>query len=500
MKNMSELQEKNLYNFGNSTSFDYQEHDEVTLWEVIRNFVPNVANTFLYFFINLIETHFLGKTKDLDLFNGVSLGSTYNLFFLIVANGFTDTLTIILPKNFALKKWDVIGRLTNQSRTIVFAYYLIYIVLTLSLSSNILYYLGGEDSSYILIANKFVIYTLPQIFLESQSDILIKYSESHMYYTPVLVSIILSGTTHLLGSFLLISHYNLGVVGSALATNLTYSVKLIYLLIHLRFLNPYQESFRWYDKSFFEDFGSTLKLSLITMISAFSQYNFTTISQIVANKTSKISYAKHIVLYNITSIFFSITYGNMSTICILVSNYIGKNSVKNIKKSIYYLAIIAAASFCILATIFYFLRHHFYFFFNQSYDVYNYPDMGGKLTFYLIIENLLDLIETFLMAILRTCEVYDSMILFLFLMQMIFHGFNLTFSTLILNFGLDGIYFSDCLNWICLISFWSIYITYKLDFQEVCNNNAKNEMALEIQDESSKLLNHSIDDTFGESI
>jgi Na+-driven multidrug efflux pump len=491
---MSELQEKNLNNLANSI-FEHQEDYYVTWWEVIRNFVPNVANTFLYFFINLIETHFLGKTNDLDLFNGVSLGSTYNLFFLIVANGFTDTLTIILPKNFALKKWDVIGRLTNQIRTIVFAYNLIYIVLTLLLSSKILYFLGGDDSSYILIANKFVIYTLPQIFLESQSDILIKYSESHMYYSPVLVSIILSGTTHLVGCCLLISHYNLGVVGSALATNLTYSVKLIYLLIHLKFFNPYQESFRWYDKSFFQDFGSTLKISLITMTSAFSQYNFTTISQIVANKTSKISYAKHIVLYNITSIFFSITYGCMSTICILVSNYIGKNSVINIKKSIYYLAIIAAASFCILATIFYFLRHHFYYFFNQSSDVYNTPDMGGKLTFYLIIENLLDLIETFLMAILRSCEVYDSNIIFLFLMQMIFHSFYSTFYTLILNFGLEGIYFSDCFNWICLISFWSIYIAYKLDFQEVCNNNMKNNMALEQDEESSVLLNHSKDDT-----
>jgi hypothetical protein len=80
-------------------------------------------------------------------------------------------------------------------------------------------------------------------------------------------------------------------------------------------------------------------------------------------------------------------------------------------------------------------------------------------------------------------------------MQLIFHGFNSTFYSLVLNFGLDGIYFSDCFNWICLISFWTIYIICKLDLHQVCSSYENQEKALSNEEEAMKLKNTSSQET-----
>jgi Na+-driven multidrug efflux pump len=476
------------------------QEEEITMKEVIRNLAPHIGSTLLNYFIKFIETHFLGETKDMSLFNGVALGSTYNLFFTVITSGFGDALEIILPRNFAMKKYDVLGRLTNQSRIILCIFFLLYVTFTLIFSSSILTLLGNEDdSNYIEIAEKFVLYTIPHIFLDSQNEIMVKYSESHLYYTPIIASMALAGVTHVLGCFFLINYFKLGVVGSALAINITYSVRFIYLFVHLKFFNPYPESFTWIDKNIFVDFTSTLKISVITMVTMFSQYNFFTITQLIANKLSKVSYAKYIVLSNCTYIFYSFIYAVMDTICLLVSIYIGKNSTKDIKKTINYLIILSAILYCGTGLFIYLLRYYLYEFFNANPMVYSTIDIQGKLTYYMLFENLLVLIGTFEMAILRSCEIYDYSSIFLFTMLLIYHGFNSTMNTSVLKYDLDGLYLSYFFILIILIFIWTIYLVFKLDFKLVCLNYSNEQMSLQKEEESLKFINLSRDETVDDS-
>jgi Na+-driven multidrug efflux pump len=464
------------------------EDSKLSICSILLTYLPVTANYFLYFFINFIETHFLGKLNDLNIYDGVGLGITYNLFFMFIGYGMVESLTIIIPRQFGNKNYREVSNNTKQVAIIVNIFFILYAIFSYFFSLKILSFFGNTNSSYISYAHQYVLYTIPRFILEINCEILEKFSESQLYFTPVTVSIIIAGLTHLIGCYFFIQYFNLGVIGVSLAINLTCMIKLLYLIMHIIVYNPLPMSLSWDLDGIFDNFPYILKLVLTTTANIFTQYNFSVISQIVANRTNKIDYAKYIVLYNSRFVIFSFSAGCGNTIGILISKYIGENSTEKIKEAIMKVLTIGGSIQIFMLIFLYFTRYKFFYFFNTNTIISNSRDMVESYIFVLLLENILDFIQTFMAFILRSCEVFQIESVFLFLMILILHAFNSPFLTFYFNFGITGVLLGDCFIWTFLSLCWLVYMVLKLDLENVCNNYMKQQKKVELKPEEIEIF------------
>jgi multidrug resistance protein, MATE family len=440
----------------------------------------------MYFFIAVVENHFIGRTKDITLMDGVGLGLLYNnviVYFLGI--GLVESMAVTLPKAFGNKNFRLIGIQTNQVRVIILFFFIIFVFINFFFSYDILYLIAGEDKSYIEIAHSYVIYTTPSLFLDLNFEIYGKYAESHLNYQPVVYSFIFSCFSHLISCYFLIDYLQLGVIGCGLASNLTNIVKLLTIYVHLLFFNPYPQSDFFFDKKILDwkSFSYMLKVSLMSMVTYFAECCGFSISNIVANKLPKLSYAKYLTLSNIISINYSIAYGWMNTTSILVSNFIGENSPKKIKKSINYLLITGVLTMIPVLLAIFFFRENFYFFFSEEPSIYLDSGMINYLIYFVLITCAFDFLQSFLIGILRGCEILTFTTVASSVLFLIFHPIASTYMSLYLKMDISGILISEGIVYASLITLWIYYIMCRLDMKKICEEYQGDEEEEELEKE-----------------
>jgi MATE family multidrug resistance protein len=453
------------------TSFISNIPEIVTYSVVIYNLLPNVANSIMYFFIGLIETHFIGKTKDLNLMDGVGLGILYNnVIFYFLGIGLIESMAVTLPKAFGKKDFRLLGIQTNQVRIMISIFFLIFVIINIFFSKDLLNLIAGEDKSYVDTAHYYVIWVTPSLFIDLQFEIYSKYTESQLNYNPVIYSFVFSFLSHIISCYYLIEVQNLGVLGCVLATNLTNLVKIGVILIHIYFFNPYPQSNFFWDKKIFEHKSLLLmiKVSVLSMLTYFSECAGYSISNIVANKLSKVSYAKYIVLSNISMLNYSICYGWMNTASILISNYIGENSPKNVRNSIKYLSIIAIFVEIPLIASIYFFKREYLLFFSEDEGISLTPDMTDYYIYILMAFMALDLTQAFLVGVLRGCEILDLTTSISTGLFLVFHPIFSYITAIVYGWDIFGIILSEMIVYTILSICWLYYYLYKLDFVEIC--------------------------------
>src|SRR5687767_959934 len=52
---------------------DTKIKEDITKTKVLLNLLPNISSSFIYFFVGIIESHFIGQTKDTILLDGIGL-------------------------------------------------------------------------------------------------------------------------------------------------------------------------------------------------------------------------------------------------------------------------------------------------------------------------------------------------------------------------------------------------------------------------------------------
>ncbi|MFM7856653.1 MAG: MATE family efflux transporter, partial [Flammeovirgaceae bacterium] len=122
---------------------------------------------------------------------------------------------------------------------------------------------------------------------------------------------------------------------------------------------------------------------------------------------NEIEYAKYVNLSNISLISFSVGYGFLTTGNIIVGNYIGANSPKNVKNTIIYLTVIAVCTGIIWLLLLVIFPSYFTFFFSQSEDVYKSLDMNW-LVFLMAISESFDIIQSSLQGCLLGLGIFKS--------------------------------------------------------------------------------------------
>jgi len=95
----------------------------ITYFQVICNVFGNVFNMIAYYCLHIVLYHFIGKTKDLNLIDGVGLGISYICISLSCFGfGLIEALAIILPRDWAKKNNKGLEITMKQMKFIIAIY------------------------------------------------------------------------------------------------------------------------------------------------------------------------------------------------------------------------------------------------------------------------------------------------------------------------------------------------------------------------------------------
>ena len=176
-------------------------------------------------------------------------------------------------------------------------------------SRTILSILIGSDSEYLSLAISYINYTLSAFFIELQYEVYGKLLETQQKYTPVMLSITIP---FILCPFLCIYFIKylelLGVVGCAIVTNL---IPLIRILIMIYSFKDEAKEFA-YDvispSLYSPELWQLAKILNLTMLIYLADFMTVSILSMISATLGTISYAKFIVINNISELFYSIGY------------------------------------------------------------------------------------------------------------------------------------------------------------------------------------------------
>jgi MATE family multidrug resistance protein len=455
-----------------NNSSKHDNADEVNFKFVLMNLTPNLLNSILYFFIGIIETHFIGTTKNTHLLDGVALGLLYNnIVIYYLGIGITESLAIIASRSFGSLHFKLISDQTNQVRILIAILFAIYCILSYFLGIWILELIAGQDKDYTDIAHRYILYTMPSVFLDLNFEIYAKYAEAQQVYKPIMISFVFACICHPLSCWMLISKFEMEELGAALASNITQFLKIGSIFIYFIFFNPYPDSHKCFNTEMFKKshIWPTLKVSLLSMITFYAENLGVCISNLISNSLNEISYAKVVVLLNINLINYSISYAFLNTISNLVGNFIGENSPKKIKKLLKMLAYFGLAIEIPLLLSFLIFKSAFFKFFSEDPEVYLASDLNNMI--YLVIYyGAIDFVQAFLLGFLRGLEILKlttsfSMIVFLGILPI-----QSSLYTFVFKLDIFGIILAECVSYTVATLIWAIYTWRFVNIEKVCED------------------------------
>ena len=91
------------------------EEEKVSFSFLLMNLIPNAGSAMIGIMSSAAEVHFIGKTKDNLLYDGVGLGIVYvTCLFYYLGCGFSEALAILCPKSYGSRNFKLLGIQTNS--------------------------------------------------------------------------------------------------------------------------------------------------------------------------------------------------------------------------------------------------------------------------------------------------------------------------------------------------------------------------------------------------
>ncbi len=204
----------------------------------LKFLAPNFLSSLINVLISSSEVHFIGKTKDLMLYDGVAFGSMYMLcFFYYIGCGFSENITLTNLKNCLDKDIKKLIKNTICARILCTVYFIFILVFTFLYLDDLIYIFFGE-LPYKLITKQYIWLTSPAYLMTLHYNIYCKYAGIQLLYKPILIGMLLSVVLYPTLSMLLIYKLDCNIYGVCLSMILTEIVKLGVMIVYFYKWDP----------------------------------------------------------------------------------------------------------------------------------------------------------------------------------------------------------------------------------------------------------------------
>ncbi|CDW80600.1 na+-driven multidrug efflux pump [Stylonychia lemnae] len=300
-------------------------------WIVLKLAVPPVISMFFQFFVQLINTYYIGHLNDQVIMAGIGMGNMLiNILCFAVTQGLNSALETFISQSFGATNYSYCGVLLNRGRLIV-SVFLIPIILIFVVSDKLLIYIG-QDAQIAEISKQFSLMMMPGIWAMTQFDVIRKYMIAQRQNTiPVYIQFF-TMILHFGWCHLFISVYEWSVFGAALATNITYLLNLIIIDHVLAKSQKFQFTRAPLDRSIFQEWSEYLRIGIPgAFMLCFEWWAFEFLA-IFSGYISVASLAAEIVIINIVSFIFMMPLGISYAASSLTGYYVGQGNIKRAKR------------------------------------------------------------------------------------------------------------------------------------------------------------------------
>jgi multidrug resistance protein, MATE family len=293
---------------------------------------------FLAFFACLLNEFvclsFVASGKNIDEIAGMSLGVALFYIFTVTATiGIGDGVITLCSQAFGNQNHQLCGRYFNRGILISFTFSIpiaVIMLLVLPLLTSL-----GFDSAVISITQDFLLYQIPHILFFFQADVIRRYLQAIQifYIQTVVYSIniaLLFGTC-----YLIIIHFDYGVIGAAFCLNISSCVTFIMFYLFSVFSTKTQSSWIKFTKDAFQEWNEYFQIAIPAAAISFLLFSIEYITAIYIGFFSISQEAVHLSLMNLYNSLRAVHLGLSYAVYSLVGNAIGGNSYNECKKLFY---------------------------------------------------------------------------------------------------------------------------------------------------------------------
>ena len=280
-------------------------------------------------FVNLFFASNTKKQNSQHLISGIGLGGIIYGFGVSIGFGIVSGLDTLCSQAYGSKMFYLMGCYLNRARIFISILF-VPLFFVLIFAENLLL-LIKQNPIFSRIAGEYCRGILPGLWFLLQSEAQKRFLQAQGIYFSQTICIIICNFIYPLWVYLYLEVFDLGAFGIGLATSTTNIIYFIILTIIAKY-KSIKGSFFMINSDSFKGLIEFLKISIPCCIEiCLESWTFQIISLMCGYLDENQLYSQ-ILVVNIGLFFAIITFGIMIASSIIVGKYVGRNSIKALKK------------------------------------------------------------------------------------------------------------------------------------------------------------------------
>ncbi|CAH8360078.1 unnamed protein product [Eruca vesicaria subsp. sativa] len=228
--------------------------------------LPIILTGLLLYSRSMISMLFLGRLNDLPALSGGSLAIGFaNITGYSLLSGLSTGMEPICVQAFGAKRFKLLGFALQRTILLLLLSSLPISILWLNIKKILLFF--GQDQEISDQAEIFILFSLPDLILQSFLHPLRIYLRSQSITLPLTYSAFFAVLLHIPINYLLVSYFGLGLKGVALGA-IWSNVNLLGLLIlYIVFSGVYEKTWGGFSMDCFKGWRSLLTLAIPSCVS-----------------------------------------------------------------------------------------------------------------------------------------------------------------------------------------------------------------------------------------
>ncbi|KFK28869.1 hypothetical protein AALP_AA7G059000 [Arabis alpina] len=227
---------------------------------------PMILTGLLLYSRSMISMLFLGRLNDLSALSGGSLALGFaNITGYSLLSGLSIGMEPICVQAFGAKRFKLLGLALQRTTLLLLLCSLPISLLWLNIKNILLFF--GQDQEISNQAEIFILFSLPDLILQSFLHPLRIYLRSQSITLPLTYSAFFAVILHIPINYLLVCYLGLGLKGVALGAIWTNVNLLGFLIIYVVFSGLYEKTWGGLSMDCFKGWRSLMKLAIPSCVS-----------------------------------------------------------------------------------------------------------------------------------------------------------------------------------------------------------------------------------------
>ncbi|KAL8543904.1 hypothetical protein ACS0TY_004452 [Phlomoides rotata] len=227
--------------------------------------LPMILTSLLLYSRSIISMLFLGRLGDLPLAGGSLALGFANITGYSILSGLAVGMEPICGQAFGAKRYTLLG--LSLQRTILLLLLTTLPISFLWLNMNTILLFCRQDAAIAAQAQSYLLYSLPDLFLQALLHPLRIYLRSQSITLPLTLCAAISIFFHVPINYLLVTKLNLGIKGVALSAVWTNFNLVLSLILYILFSGVYKKTWGGLSMECFRGWKSLLNLAIPSCIS-----------------------------------------------------------------------------------------------------------------------------------------------------------------------------------------------------------------------------------------